>query len=103
MRKKIAALIRKELRQFVARAVERGVEQLIAESLAQQIETFGRYGFNLSHSAAYSILSYHTAWLKAHYPAEFMAAMLSAVRRLSPVSIITSMPCLRVTSTMPHP
>ncbi len=79
MGKKIAELIRKELRQFVARAVERGVEQLIAESLAQQIETFGRYGFNLSHSAAYSILSYHTAWLKAHYPAEFMAAILSAV------------------------
>ena len=79
MGKKIAELIRKELRQFVARAVERGVEQRIAESLAQQIETFGRYGFNLSHSSAYSILSYHTAWLKAHYPAEFMAAMLSAV------------------------
>ena len=79
MGKKIAELIRKELRQFVAKAVERGVEQRIAQSLAQQIETFGRYGFNLSHSSAYSILSYHTAWLKAHYPAEFMAAMLSAV------------------------
>ena len=79
MGKKIAELIRKELRQFVTKAMERGVDQQIAESLAQQIETFGRYGFNLSHSAAYSILSYHTAWLKTHYPTEFMAAMLSAV------------------------
>jgi DNA polymerase-3 subunit alpha len=40
--------------------------------------TFGRYGFNKSHSVAYSILSYRTAWLKAHYPAEFMAALLSS-------------------------
>ena len=79
MGKKIASLIRAELKQFVAKAIERGVEKRTAETLAEQIETFGRYGFNLSHSAAYSIIAYHTAWLKAHYPAEFMAAMLSAV------------------------
>jgi DNA polymerase-3 subunit alpha len=79
MGKKIATLIRKELRQFVTKAVERGVEKKIAETLAEQIETFGRYGFNLSHSVAYSVIAYHTAWLKVHYPAEFMAAMLSAV------------------------
>jgi DNA polymerase-3 subunit alpha len=79
MGKKIASLIREELQQFITKAVARGVEKRIAESLAEQIETFGRYGFNLSHSVAYSIIAYHTAWLKAHYPAEFMAAMLSAV------------------------
>src|SRR5205807_8557181 len=39
---------------------------------------FGRYGFNKSHAVAYSVLSYQTAWLKAHYPAEFMAALLSS-------------------------
>ena len=50
----------------------------IIEELAGQIETFGRYGFNKSHSVAYSVISYHTAWLKAHYPAEFMAALLSS-------------------------
>ena len=77
--KKIAKLIREELGKFVTRAVERGVEQRTAEDLAEQIETFGRYGFNRSHSAAYSLLSYHTAWLKAHFPAEFMAALLSSV------------------------
>src|SRR6185503_11092828 len=45
---------------------------------AAQIETFGRYGFNKSHSVAYSVLSYQTAWLKTYYPAEFMAALLSS-------------------------
>ncbi len=77
--KKIAELIRKELGRFVERCVERGVDKRLAEDLAEQIETFGRYGFNKSHSAAYSLVSYHTAWLKAHYPAEFMAALLSSV------------------------
>ncbi len=77
--KKIAELIKKELGKFVDRCVERGVDKRVAVDLSEQIETFGRYGFNLSHSAAYSLISYHTAWLKAHYPAEFMAALLSSV------------------------
>ena len=42
------------------------------------MEKFAGYGFNKSHSAAYALLSYQTAWLKAHYPAAFMAAVLSA-------------------------
>src|SRR5436190_93127 len=46
--------------------------------ITAQIETFGRYGFNKSHAVAYSVLSYQTAWFKAHYPAEFMAALLSS-------------------------
>ena len=77
--KKIAELIRKELGKFVERCVERGIDKNIALELSTQIETFGRYGFNRSHSAAYSLISYHTAWLKVHYPAEFMAALLSSV------------------------
>jgi DNA polymerase-3 subunit alpha len=77
--KKDAVLIKKELGLFVTRAVELGVDRHLAMDIANQIETFGRYGFNRSHAAAYSVLSYHTAWLKAHHPAEFMAAMLSAV------------------------
>jgi len=77
--KKIAELIQKELEKFKEKARARGVDRRTAEELANQIETFGRYGFNKSHSAAYSLLSYHTAWLKAHYPAEFMAALLSSV------------------------
>lgn len=77
--KKISELIREELSKFVDRCVERGVERQVALELSNQIETFGRYGFNLSHSAAYSLISYHTAWLKAHYPAEFMAALFSSI------------------------
>ena len=67
MGKKIAKLIREELAQFIDKSVERGVDKRVAQNLAEQIETFGRYGFNLSHSVAYSLLSYHTAWLKAHF------------------------------------
>ena len=78
--KKDAKLISKELGKFIQRAEARGVKKQIAHELADQIETFGRYGFNKSHSAAYSLISYHTAWLKVHYPAEFMcrAAQLGA-------------------------
>ncbi len=76
--KKDAELIRVELGKFVEKAVARGYDRRIIEELAGQIETFGRYGFNKSHSVAYSVISYHTAWLKVHYPAEFMAALLSS-------------------------
>jgi DNA polymerase-3 subunit alpha len=76
--KKDSDLIKKELGRFVERAVEKGIDKKLADDLAAQIETFGRYGFNKSHSVAYSILSYQTAWLKTHYPAEFMAALLSS-------------------------
>ncbi len=76
--KKDAELIRRELGRFVERAVAQGHPRRLAEDLAAQIETFGRYGFNKSHAVAYSILSYQTAWLKAHHPAEFMAALLSS-------------------------
>jgi DNA polymerase III subunit alpha len=76
--KKDAALIQKELGKFKTKAVDRGHDPKIIEDLSAQIETFGRYGFNKSHSVAYSVVAYHTAYLKAHYPAEFMAALLSS-------------------------
>jgi DNA polymerase-3 subunit alpha len=76
--KKDAELIRLELGKFIEKAVARGHSRKVIEEIAGQIETFGRYGFNKSHSVAYSILSYHTAWLKTHYPAEFMAALLTS-------------------------
>ncbi|HEX6049525.1 MAG TPA: hypothetical protein VFZ21_09655, partial [Gemmatimonadaceae bacterium] len=76
--KKDAELIKQELGKFVSKAVGRGHDKRVIEDIAAQIETFGRYGFNKSHSVAYSVISYHTAWLKAHYPAEFMAALLSS-------------------------
>src|SRR5437016_3173841 len=76
--KKIKELIQEELGNFVKRAIARGHEKKTVEEIAAQIETFGRYGFNKSHSVAYSILSYQTAWFKAYYPAEYMAALLSS-------------------------
>ena len=76
--KKDAELIRKELDKFVSKAVAKGFDKKIIADISAQIETFGRYGFNKSHSVAYSVLSYHTAYLKVHFPAEFMSALLSA-------------------------
>jgi DNA polymerase-3 subunit alpha len=76
--KKDEKLIAKELGRFRERAMALGHGRKLVDELTAQIETFGRYGFNKSHSVAYSVLSYRTAWLKAHYPAEFMAALLSS-------------------------
>jgi DNA polymerase III subunit alpha len=77
--KKDAELIAKELGKFVDKAVEKGYPRQQIKDLAEQIEAFGRYGFNKSHSAAYSLVAYQTAWLKCYYPAEFMAALMSSV------------------------
>ncbi len=63
---------------FTEGAVRRGVAEPRARHIFDLMEKFAGYGFNKSHSAAYALLSYQTAWLKAHYPAQFMAAVLSA-------------------------
>jgi DNA polymerase-3 subunit alpha len=63
---------------FVDGATARGVPDAQAASIFDLMEKFAGYGFNKSHSAAYAVLSYQTAWLKAHYPAAFMAAVLSS-------------------------
>jgi DNA polymerase-3 subunit alpha len=63
---------------FLSGAAKRGVDTRIAERLFDLMEKFAEYGFNKSHSAAYALVAYHTAWLKAYYPAEFMAATMSS-------------------------
>ena len=63
---------------FLEGAAKRGVDTKIAERLFDLMEKFAEYGFNKSHSAAYALVAYHTAWLKAYYPAEFMAATMSS-------------------------
>ncbi len=63
---------------FLEGAAKRGVDTKIAERLFDLMEKFAEYGFNKSHSAAYALIAYHTAWLKAYYPAEFMAATMSS-------------------------
>jgi DNA polymerase-3 subunit alpha len=76
--KKDQELANQEVAKFVERAIAKGHPRGAIEELGRQIVTFGRYGFNKSHSVAYSILSFQTAWLKTHHPAEFMAALLSS-------------------------
>ncbi len=62
---------------FIDGAEEKGVERSVADEIFGKIMKFARYGFNKSHSAAYSVITYRTAYLKANYPLEFMAALLS--------------------------
>lgn len=63
---------------FLTGALEKNIPEKTAESIFDLMEKFAGYGFNKSHSAAYALLTYQTAWLKTHYPAYFMAAVLSA-------------------------
>ena len=63
---------------FVKGATERGVESPRASHIFDQMETFAGYGFNKSHAAAYALIAYQTAWLKAHFPEAYMAAVLTA-------------------------
>lgn len=63
---------------FLEGAVANGVEKDTAAYIFDLVEKFAGYGFNKSHSAAYALLTYQTAWLKVHYPADFMSAVLSA-------------------------
>ncbi|MGO0121910.1 DNA polymerase III subunit alpha [Desulfothermobacter acidiphilus] len=65
---------------FVAGAVEQGVEAKLAEEIFDRMEYFAGYGFNKSHSAAYALVAYQTAYLKANFPVEYMAALLTSVR-----------------------
>ena len=70
--------IEKHRNKFVAGAVKNGMEKGIAEAIYSDWEEFARYGFNKSHAADYGVIAVETAYLKAHYPAEYMAALLSA-------------------------
>lgn len=64
---------------FMRGATERGIDAKLAKEIFELMEHFADYGFNKSHSAAYALVAYQTAYLKAHYPQEFMAALLSSV------------------------
>ncbi|MBF0499479.1 MAG: DNA polymerase III subunit alpha [Candidatus Riflebacteria bacterium] len=78
MAKKIPEDMEKNGRMFVEGAVKRGIDREKAQSIFDLMASFGEYGFNKSHSAAYAVVTYQTAYLKAHYPVEFMAAVLSS-------------------------
>ncbi|MEQ1620762.1 MAG: DNA polymerase III subunit alpha [Methylococcales bacterium] len=78
MGKKKPEEMAKERDKFTAGAIENQVDEKIATYVFDLMEKFAGYGFNKSHSAAYALVAYQTAWLKAHYPAAFMAAVLSS-------------------------
>ena len=81
MGKKIPAIMRTEREKFVNGVIEAGNGEQFGGELFDSIEGFAGYGFNKSHSAAYGLVAYQTAYLKAHFPAEYMAALLTSVKR----------------------
>lgn len=78
MGKKKPEEMAKQRQIFLEGAQNRGIDEKQAGPIFDLMEKFAEYGFNKSHSAAYALVAYQTAWLKAHYPAAFMAAVLSA-------------------------
>lgn len=78
MGKKSKELMADQKAEFISGAVSRSFTKKAAADIFDMIEKFASYGFNKSHSVAYSVLAYQTAYLKAHYPAEYMAAAISA-------------------------
>ena len=79
MSKKKASVLEAEREQFIGGAAERGIDKAKAEKLFDDMASFANYAFNKAHAAAYSVISYRSAYLKAHYTAEYMAALLTSV------------------------
>jgi len=77
MGKKIKAEMDAQKERFVDGAVERGIDKARADQIFELLAKFANYGFNKSHAAAYALVSYQTAYLKAHYPSEFIAASMT--------------------------
>jgi len=78
MGKKIASLLAEQKEKFVEGCVKNGIYKELGEKVFSFIEPFAGYGFNRSHAACYALIGYQTAYLKAHWPVEFMAALLSS-------------------------
>jgi len=78
MGKKVKEIMEQQQQSFKDGCRKKGIDDAIADKVFEQIETFARYGFNKSHAAGYSYLAYQTAYLKTHYPREFMAASLTS-------------------------
>ncbi len=76
--KKTPGVMEEQRKEFIEGAVKNGVDRGVASKIFSQIEYFAGYGFNRSHSAAYGLISYRTAYLKANFPLEFMTALLTS-------------------------
>ncbi len=76
-KKKVEEMI-KQRQTFTEGAATKGIDADTANHIFDYMEKFAGYGFNKSHAAAYALVAYQTAWLKAHFPAEFMAAVMTS-------------------------
>ena len=86
MSKKKAEILLAQKENFLRGCESNGVEKILAEKIFELLTHFADYGFNKSHSAAYGLLAWQTAYLKAHYPAEFMAAMMSGMQEIDKIT-----------------
>ncbi|GHG16188.1 DNA polymerase III subunit alpha [Paracoccus aerius] len=103
MGKKIASEMAKERPKFVDGAVANGVDAKKAGEVFDLLEKFANYGFNKSHAAAYAVVSYQTAWLKANHPVEFMAAVMNCDIHLTDKLAIYKRECDRMGITIVPP
>ncbi len=78
MGKKIVELIQEQKLKFIEGCIKQGIDRQVATDIFVFIEPFAGYGFNRSHAACYGLIGYQTAYLKAHYPAEYMAALMTS-------------------------
>jgi len=76
--KKIASLLHEQEEKMISGMVSNGINSKVAQQIWDYVLPFARYGFNRSHGASYAMIAYQTAYLKAHYPSEFMASLLTA-------------------------
>ena len=81
MGKKVKAEMAAQRAKFIAGCIAQGYAREVGAGIFDAIEPFAGYGFNKAHAACYAYIAYQTAWLKAHYAAEYMAALLTATKR----------------------
>ena len=80
----------KQRERFLSGSLANKIDVQVAEEIFELMAKFAAYGFNKSHSAAYGLVSYQTAWLKTHYPVEFMAVGVKQGLQLKPCSIFAN-------------
>lgn len=103
MGKKKPEEMAKQRESFESGARDKGVDGTLAMKIFDLVEKFAGYGFNKSHSAAYALVSYQTAWLKTHYPAPFMAAVMSSELQNTDKIVIFVEECHRMELALKHP
>ena len=86
--KKIKEKIEAHKAKFIAGSVKNGIDQAVAEAIYGDIEFFARYGFNKAHAADYAVMTCQTAYLKAHYPVEFMTALMTVEQSVEKVGLL---------------